>query len=318
MPKSKGVRSSQHTAKKESDFHSIAGAWLAIVKRILTKHSGKSWLYQVAQYIDMNAGTGWQEGDGGGLGSALIVPDLAQTLHVPLQCYLCEMHPPTLDRLFENVAMARGSFEILEGDHRERIPELAARWALERALRYTLLYFDGNADSEIPTATIRCLTELDCLRKMDVLLHVSGNSIKRARGKGLERSRLDQIVAEIGKQHVHIQRPDAKWQWTFLLFSDSPILNDKFRKLDFRNVKETQGREWLERLSYTKPELEAQRQPTLPDFSAIPHLPRVSPASGILGGESAGDETGGRHLRAVQKEEGDRAAPPTLPGMGDF
>jgi len=239
---------SQMTLDKQDGLTRILRQHISTVKVIL----GKSpWAAQQYHYIDLTAGCGHNElvdCDG----SPVIFEKVAKQSGIPYTAHFIDIDEANTMILSSKIK-PNGHRTIHTGDHTEIAPDIVQDWP-----NYTfgLIYVDPNGVP--PFALLADLSKNPKLARVDFLIRYTGSGVKRAGYK-----LLDELSA-IQKQHWIVRDLDEhdRWQWTFLLGLNWGGLNT-MKGQGFHYASSPKGEAIINRLHYTKPELEALHQPML-------------------------------------------------------
>jgi hypothetical protein len=256
MPKERSVGVSEFTASKQEQYRKILGVHMLVSEKAAKKHDIPLYYY----LFDMTAGTGYSKGEPG---SALIAPRVAHGTGLTLRAWFFEQDAEAANELRANLKGEHGDLKVIEGDHSEGLPQVAALHGSIRGWRFGLVYWDGNADVRLPVAAIRSITQTRCFKPVDVLTYVAATARKRVIGKGLEAPRLLDDLEAIGKRYIWVREPQGDWQWTFALLTNWADLPD-FKRDRFYRTDTPKGQAIMERLNWTTRELKGRYQPVLP------------------------------------------------------
>jgi len=255
-----GIGQSAATPTKQVGLQLILEQHLATVRAIFAKHRGARWLTPVYQYIDANAGCGYNE-DVGCIGSPLVFQSAVDRVAVSHYATLIEIDAGNTLLLRETLGNYN-HHQIITGNNAEIVPDIVHRLPRNS---YGVLYTDPNGipDFEMLAGAARDPK----LRRVDILIRCAASAVKRNLWQG--EARLLEHLSAINKQFWIVREPERsdKWQWTFLLGMNWDGLRVMARH-GFHYAHSDRGREILHRLNYTNDELAAMRQPSL--FQADP------------------------------------------------
>lgn len=255
-----GVGTGPFTHHKLEQFTYIMDATMGIVKGILVK-KGRPPAFH---YWDLYAGPGYSAGMPG---SPLITARLAQEHKLSLNGWFFEYRAANAAALAQNLAGHGARLHIIEGDNREKVPQVMAGFRAESGLwRYGIVYVDSNGKREIPVEMIRTITDVPCFAAVDVMLYVGATYLKRGRAQSeiqhVDPRPLEEQLRAVGKRHIFVREQKGYDQWTFVILTN---WNDfpRFAKLGMHHIDTPTGRALMDVLSWTKEERLVRYQPTL-------------------------------------------------------
>jgi len=252
MPKTQGQGQSQATLGKQRDLELILDQHISTVRAILSKPYAINYP-QAYHYIDLTSGCGHNEAVDCE-GSPVVFQRAIKRAGLRYDAHFIDKDPINTMKLYGGYRW--GSRETIHtGDHSDVAPDIIAQWPKQNA--YGLIYADLNG---IPPFDLLALLGTDPrLAKIDFLIRCNSLAIKR-NGGGL----LDEL-ARINKKFWIVRALDDhdRWQWSFLLgLNWDGLKAQEYR--GFHYATSETGRAILERMHYTKPELQAIQQPELP------------------------------------------------------
>jgi len=265
MPKIDDVGVGEETPRKMDHLRRIFSWHQLAASRAIA--NTKDWNSDVYEYIDLTAGKG-------------VVPVLNEP-GSPLVFLECVVDRGPMFRfkatLFEQsaknakeLAVNLQDYSTSQGVGIESVEIACLDYKSGLRLRYGdvddrcfgLVYFDPTGNPP----DLESLKHMSCMRpKYETLLYVSSTAVKRAfASTGL---RLSDIIAGAGKAFWLIREPikSDKFQWTFLLGSNSNIFDKDYKKIKLVRVNSDKGRAILEAMSYTKDERKMRGQGSLFD-----------------------------------------------------
>ena len=250
MPVKNGIGYSQATFDKQDGLAVILKQHIATVRVILKKHG---WPRQLYHYIDLTAGCGHNEAidcDG----SPLVFEREIRRAGIAYAAHFIDQNESNTEQLAATLK-TNGSATIHTGDHSEIAPSIVKDWPHRGA--FGMIYADPNGVP--PFDLLADLSRDHRTNKIDFLIRYTGSGVKRAG------YRLLTELGKIQKKYWIVRDLDThdRWQWTFLLGLNWDGLNVMGRH-GFHYAHSKQGQAIIERLHYTKPELQALRQPELP------------------------------------------------------
>jgi three-Cys-motif partner protein len=256
-----GAFYSDSTPAKQEDFKYFIKVYCEIVKRILQKPKQRSYALPIAVYLDLNAGPGWYTKIGIE-GSPVIFYKTAQEANLPVHCFFIEKNAEACQHLSEylNRLEKTTPYKVMHGENQEEVPKilrLLDAFILRegKQLAFGLLYSDPNGDIP-PFEDIARLLSVRSRTRIDVLIYLSATTIKRVRRSSLcsMRDNLIEALSCIPKKFWLVREPVGRHQWTFL-FGANWNGFPEFKNRGFHDLKSNEGREIMERLTYTSTEL---------------------------------------------------------------
>ena len=283
MPSCQGQ--GEFTPSKQEGLGSVLHQWLNIMGSIKSKAlSGKytpsmsNIISNPVLYVDMNAGCGWNH-EVDCPGSPLIFLDARKNHDFSMSCYFIEKDLAAWQELSQRLGPKKHwatrdgmqltppdpdhLFWTYNTDHEEIVPIL-----VNQNMSYGLLYHDPNSNPNFDL--FRRITTSPKSRFVDILIRISGTAYKR-QSKGVTNFGLknghDHLIGKypslreqlksIKKREWIIREIEQgdKHQWTFLLgtnWTDFKAWESK----GFFNIKSVKGTEILNKVTYTKKELE--------------------------------------------------------------
>lgn len=247
-------QSKDHTYEKQYGLEKLLGQWLSIMDRIVMKHK----ITSPVLYVDMNAGSGWnQEVDC--IGSPLLFLSESEKHSFSKDIYFIESNANSLISLGERIQECKPkdllSCNLVNGNHSEILPDIA-----KQHHGYGLIYHDPNG---LPSFDLmRNVFDQKNMSKVDILIRISGTNYKRIRnGTKAVSSHVrypnlkDQLKSINKKQWIirDIIDPDP-YQWTFLLGTNWTEYK-AWESQGFYKIESSKGAAILNRASYTTKEL---------------------------------------------------------------
>jgi hypothetical protein len=257
-------KQSKYTLEKQYGLGKILSQWLSVMDRIVPKWKITSPIL----YVDMNAGSGWNE-EVNCIGSPLLFLSESEKHNFKKEIYFLEANANSVVELGEQILATEPkdmtSCHLLVGDHCESLPGIVAKHH-----GYGLIYHDPNG---LPSFDL--LKEI-CQRqnaaKVDILIRISGTNYKRIRNgtkavsSTVRYPNLKDQLKSINKKQWIIRdivdkdengnpRPDP-FQWTFLLGTNWTEYK-AWESQGFYKIESSKGAAILNRVAYTIPELGA-------------------------------------------------------------
>jgi three-Cys-motif partner protein len=255
MPVTNGVGHSGATIDKQHTLRVLLGQHLNTCKTIFNKHGQKHWCHSQYQFIDTNAGPGYNDCESCD-GSPVIFLKQAQKIEVDYFAHFIEIspeHSKALSGAIDNW----NHHQIITGDNRN---------VLSRVIddippgSYGLLYTDPNGipDFEMLARASRHPS----MKRVDILIRYAASAVKR--NQHITGKKMLDYLGKINKQYWIVREPERSdnWQWTFLLGMNWDGLN-VMKRHKFHYAHSDRGQEIIEKLNYTNDELKDRRQPPL-------------------------------------------------------
>lgn len=244
MPVDNGVGHSTATIAKQASLGFFLNVHISICDAIAAKWRKPRCYY----YVDMNAGCGRNEQEGCD-GSPLVFLKAATALRMPYKAWFIEKEKRNTEDL-EAALDHLPDWIICRGDHNDIVPEV-----IKEIPNYAngLFYTDPNG---IPSfGLLSSISQIMRVSRMDILIRYAASGGKRAGYK------LADCIAKIDKKFWLVQEPSSndKWQWTFLLGTNWTKFPE-MERIRFYRIDSDRGRAILDRLNYTKEELEERQQ----------------------------------------------------------
>jgi three-Cys-motif partner protein len=256
VPVVNGVGQSEPTVFKHDHLRHWFDLHIRIVQGILAR---REWTDPRYWYFDLTAGPGRYNGI---IGSPLLFEQAARRRGLQ-ECVsvFFEQDRGRAEELRNalgiGVSPACGSLSwsrtVVAGSYQEHLRNYAPPG---RRNAYGLAFLDPNGQIDFKGTAE--LFALDSLYRVDLMINLAANTIKRSRQFGVER--LDESIQRLGdaKSCWLIRTPCSAWQWSILLGSNWDGFPD-WKKLGFFRLDSEEGQRILADLTYTK----AEKQPEL-------------------------------------------------------
>lgn len=254
MPVKNGVGFSDSTLYKQECLRQILLQHMIISRGVIRNND---WADDLYIYIDMNAGRGKVPLSGIN-GSPLIFlqepPSGLDYLGVFIEKDRDNFHAliSELEMFSPNYRHLLGKDEHvtsypIHGDSSLVLTELMGG-ILDKPATLGLIYSDPNGVP--PFEALAEVSQMQQARRVDILIYMSGTTIKRVRKK-----KLFDYLQTIDKKEWLIRRQDnSSWQWTFLFgtnWADYPGME----KIDLVKLRSNEGIEIFKKLNFTSKEL---------------------------------------------------------------
>jgi three-Cys-motif partner protein len=257
MPKKYNVGYGECTPQKMDDFSRIISMHLAITQSVLKKHNK---LYEPKyHYIDLTAGRGHYPNGIVGSPISFITQTESMNFKPSHAMDLIECEPENMDELKVAIEeeINRNQWKTPNisyhlGEYQNEVPKLLPYVSNE----FGLVFIDPSGN--IPDFKI--LNYIATMRpKMEILIYISPTIVKRIfqyTGK-----RLSDYINIIGKEHWLVRRSFDwdKFNWTFLLGSNSDIFRD-YKRIRFFRIESKIGQQIIEKFNYTEKEQVESKQ----------------------------------------------------------
>lgn len=275
MPVIKNVGQSDNTPLKQKSLYTILDAHTQIVNKIIRRPMTKRYAETHYLYVDLNSGPGkYNDIDG----SPLIFKSVANANKTPYLAILSEISKQNCNNLMTATSSDTDGYcydcstDMLQGSNIAGAFLNGGGWGivcnednvitLNSILNhyktvtdkkpYGMVYVDPN-NHEARFDNFHEFFSFSRLRYLDLLIHVSGTSIKRLLHTSTTK-RIADSISSINKKYWLIRKPYGIWQWTFLLGTNWDGF-PQFKNLDFVYIDSDEGREYLRLINNTKEEL---------------------------------------------------------------
>jgi hypothetical protein len=234
-------RYSEHTRHKQESLQRLLELNIIIVKEMMKRNYASNFYL----HYDIHAGPG--KAPDGTYGSPLIFLRTAKRLGIKHHAHFYDCDVPTFEKLLDAVGDNKFANCHMK-DHNEIINKLKLSKPDDR--QYGTIYVDPS-DTTLP---IDLLVEFGrVFPKLDVIINFGCAGHKRA-CKLDGYVRLDEYLKKI-KPHWAIRKPIGKHQWSMMIGSNFPGGYPAWERQGFYSTRNENGRELLQRLSYTKEDL---------------------------------------------------------------
>lgn len=261
------------TAEKQYGLNKVLGQLLSIIGNIKGKaargeYDDKPAVRDAALkdilYVDMNAGSGWND-KVNCIGSPLLFLDEAFKHGYGKDIVFIEKESARVSLLMDRLGGKKEGVQVLCGDNYQLLPGIVKA----HGKSYGLIYCDPDGPSNLLFDELGKLSRQSYFYFMDVLIRISATDLKRAKNG------LNRFGTKNGHDHLVGKYPDLKtamgmikkkkWcirepipgdpsQWTFLFATNWPQYKE-LAGIGFYDIASKRGREILDRLTYTAPEL---------------------------------------------------------------
>lgn len=287
MPKVDGIGHSNATITKMEVLSKIFDMHFMITQAVIRKYSSFRRKYR---YIDMTSGKGYVPysdivskvervhalewsgrsllHNGQLLGSPLVFLTVAESekAQIPYRGDFIEEIKGNYDQLAEAIrhqAVLSNWQDIKEKAflHNNKYEKIIPDLFPSRDDKELGLVFIDPSGNKPDLATLRHITQMR--PKMELLLYLAATNIKRE--IGYTNRYLSDYMREIGKEYWLIKKPikGDKFQWTFLLGSNSDIFKD-YKKIDFLRLDSDEAQKFFPVLELTAKQRQGLLQPKLP------------------------------------------------------
>ena len=243
-----GYGFSEHTYLKQQHFKGILKMHLRITQAVF---SNQQWAKPPYYYFDLNSGPGVYKGEDG---SPLIFLKCANALAVDYSAVFIEINEDRYNQLIENIKLYQ-DVKVFLGNYNDIIPQFLG---YSNRNKLGLLYSDETGKR--PPFELLSKVASD-YQRLDLLIYLSATNIKRIRRspKTDLLETLIESIEKIDKKMWIVREPIAQHQWMFLIGSNWDNF-PTWKKQGFYRINSKKGREILRYLTFTKDELEEQRQ----------------------------------------------------------
>ena len=241
MPIAEDIGHGEFTETKHAQLEGFLKWHATMVASIIREYGG------AYRYIDLNAGAG--EGS----------PQVALTAIRPLIpgafFLFCEKNPKNVKAL-KALHGHDPKVVIKPGDHVITAAEYVSSFA---GFTHGVLFHDPTG---VPNwELLQELSEMPQLARVEFVVYVTATGLKRKRA-ALGGNSLTELMARIKKKYWLVRSPQGNHQWTFLVGTNWPALQE-WRKQRFYRTDTPTGQSILEKLSLTADELRGKYQKRL-------------------------------------------------------
>ncbi|MFQ4137843.1 three-Cys-motif partner protein TcmP [Nodosilinea sp. PGN35] len=213
-----GQQYSASTPYKLKGFRYLMSYHARVCEKILNKRR------QPYLYIDLNCGAGYQPdyrkyGDEV-LGSPIIALQELNSRGIEPICHFCDSNEESLEILkatIERLGLACQP-RYWSGNNRDSLPSICQDFIYPESLG--LVYSDPNGKQDFPLLEIKNSFSLEKLRKVDLLMNVATNYVRRWESNPKVNWNvypLEDLLSEHGKSHVFVRYPEnLSLKWTFV------------------------------------------------------------------------------------------------------
>lgn len=289
MPKVDDVGHSESTVSKTEVLASIFDMHMMITQAVIKKYLSYNRKYR---YVDLTSGKGqvpyseivskvnkirtleWSGKnlvhEGRLLGSPLVFLTVAESekLKIGYQADLIESNKDNFQELIKTIenysklnnwSSITSKVSLHNKTYEQAIPELFSSYNNKELGLFFIDPSGNKPDLEI-------LKQISKNRpKMELLLYISATNIKRE--FGYTKKHLSDYMKEIGKEYWLIKKPNKgdKFQWTFLLGSNSDIFKN-YKRIDFLRLDSVEAQKFFPKLELTNKQRQDMFQLKLPDM----------------------------------------------------
>ena len=289
MPKVDDVGHSDYTVPKMEVLSKIFDMHFMITQAVIKKYSSFRRKYR---YVDLTAGKGhvpysdivskvdrvhaleWfgksLVHNGKLLGSPLVFLTIAesQKVQIPYHSNFIEANKDNYQELNEavNVLSRLNNWQEMKTKvvlHNNKYEQVIPELFPSRDDKELGLVFIDPSGNKPDLETLKYLARVR--PKMELLLYLAATNIKRE--FGYTNRYLSDYMREIGKEYWLIKKPikGDKFQWTFLLGSNSDIFKD-YKKIDFLRLDSAEAQKFFPILELTAKQRQDLLQPKLPSI----------------------------------------------------
>jgi three-Cys-motif partner protein len=259
------------TTAKQYALEKVLGQWLGIINRIKIKAQNSTIKYsqplrEIALrppiYVDMNAGSGWNE-KVNCIGSPLLFMSEASKYEFDIDANFieCDANKTTLlyHRLKE--AFPCKKYNVRTGNNQEILPNIIK----EGEKRYGLVYCDPNGPKNLQLDNLELISKHQKFRFVDLLIRISGKDYKRVRNgvdKFGEKRGYPHLIGKYQNLKIaisgikktkwfirEIQEPDPH-EWTFLFGTNWPEYK-AMAGAGFYDIKSARGAKIFDQVAFT-------------------------------------------------------------------
>ena len=266
------------TTEKQYALEKVLGQWLGIINRIKIKARDPTSKYtpslrEIALrdvlYVDMNAGSGWNE-KANCMGSPLLFLQEANEYDFKLDINFIEKKADRATELYRRLREECPQERLLPmcsirtGDNHEILPTI-----IDWGLRYGLVYCDPDGPENLQFEELAKISRDPNFRFVDILIRISGTAYKRVKN-GLngfgEKKDQKHLIGKYPNLKVALQPiKKTKWfireirdpdpaQWTFLFGTNWPDYKAMGNE-GFYDITSSRGTTTFNRVAFTVPEL---------------------------------------------------------------
>ena len=255
----KGI-SGKETPYKQNDFSDLLRHHVNVCSKVINRHS---WASQFYQYFDMFGGPGLILDNGKTIeGSPVIFSKVIREFPILYRANIVEQDKAIFAQL--KATVQNQHIKLHYGNSGEIYKSLL----ISNSKQFGLLYLDPDMSEDGFDLSFKIARDFAlCYPRLDILLYVSANNIKRIAGAKDTPCLVDRL-RPIQKTDWVIRTLRDKFQYTFLIGTNysKPFT---WGSRGFFDARSPQGQAILERANYTDKQIKKKHQPPLPHLTGL-------------------------------------------------